>query len=477
MSRVRRSLPFLLLSACLATVLALAPSGSVAVPTTVAERPAAQAATTSAAVTAPVAARVAQGPQRKGKKRKPFRVKGGVTFNSPLGGPKRARILINKVNTAIRKTRRGQEIRIFSWKIWTASGVTALLRAQRRGVKVQALMDKSNTIVEDNPHFWRLRRGLREGNKGRPKARRSDARLCQRSCRGGGGAAHSKFMLFSKAGASRWVYIHSSANWGDAAANRQWNDMYTFVGDKGVYNTGVKVFDQAWRDKKVRRPWVEHKTSRGSVVVAWSPTTKASRRKDRLVNTLKRVRCFGATNGAGNRNRRTIIRTAPDVLRGSRGMAVARQLRRLWDKGCDVKVAYTVLGIDEGRVLKQSGKRGPVPIRHLVQDFDGDGVFDRYFHLKAYTINGVIGKDRSAYWMVQGSANTANLSLYSDETYAYFYNKPGLTKRYQNHIDYWYNNFPQSRRVSPFVSRMVVAGAVDPYETMERDYGMELTEE
>ncbi|WP_182523990.1 hypothetical protein [Nocardioides dongkuii] len=69
--------------------------------------------------------------------------------------------------------------------------MTALLNAQKRGVKVQAIMDKKNTIVENNPHFWRLRNGLKAGNKGKPRARRSAAMLCDHSCRGKGGAART----------------------------------------------------------------------------------------------------------------------------------------------------------------------------------------------------------------------------------------------------------------------------------------------
>src|SRR5690606_24076467 len=134
----------------------------------------------------------------------------------------------------------------------TQAGVTALLKAQKRGVIVKAIMDRKNTVVESNPHFPRLKKGLQAGNRKkdgtlRPKAKRSNAKLCTKSCRGPGGAAHSKFFIFSGSGKSKHIYMHSSSNWGDAAANRQWNDMYTFVGDKGIYDAAVKVFEQAWK--------------------------------------------------------------------------------------------------------------------------------------------------------------------------------------------------------------------------------------
>ncbi|WP_182523991.1 hypothetical protein [Nocardioides dongkuii] len=276
-------------------------------------------------------------------------------------------------------------------------------------------------------------------------------------------------MLFSKAGKSRHVYMNSSANWGDAAANLQWNDMYTFVGDRSIYDAAARVFDEAWRDKPVKGPWFEHSTDGGSVVVAWAPTDSKSRKRDRLLNTLRKVKCRGAARGAGNANGRTVIRSAPDVIRGEPGMTVARQMRRLWNAGCDVKIGYTVMGKDVSKLLRGPGPRGPVPLRHLTQDFDGDGVFDRYFHLKAYTVNGVIGKNKKATWMSAGSSNTSGLALVSDEAFTYFINRPGITKRYQNHINYWFDHFPQSSPTSRLTARRVASGEVDPYAKMEMD--------
>ena len=406
----------------------------------------------------------------KAPKRKKYKVKGGVTFNSPIATTAKRRAIMRKITTTIKNAPKGSEIRVFSWKIWTQSGVTALLQAQKRGVKVRAIMFEGNTIVEDNPHYWRLQKGLQAGNKNRRASRHSGARLCSRSCRGPRGTAHSKFFVFSKSGQSRHIYMHTSSNWGDAAATRQWNDMYTTVGNQAVHDRAAMVFDQAWKDTPVKRRWVEQPTANGAIVFAWGPSTKKSTKNDRLVKALQQVKCKGATGGAGNAYGRTIIRTAPDAMRGGPGMRVARLLRTLWNKGCDVKVAYTVIGIDVRQHLTNPSGRGPVPIRHLVQDFDGDGVFDRYFHMKAYTINGRIGKNRQAYFLVQGSANTSNLSLNSDETYGYFYNRAQLTKRYQKHIDYWYNNFPQSTPLSFMSSRRVASGAVDPYAKMKADY-------
>lgn len=461
MTRARRSAPIALAAALLTCALVASLGGNASAV------PAAQAASkSSAAISATATTALRDGRTEKPAK---YRVKRGVTFNSAVGRPAARRAIIRKINDTIAHTYKGQTIRIFSWKIWTRAGVSLLLDAQKRGVKVQAIMDKKNTIVEDNHHFWRLKKGLKAGNKNRRVSRWSAARLCEKSCRGGTGSAHSKFFLFTKVGASPYVYMNSSANWGDAAANLQWNDMYTFVGDRGIYEAGVEVFKQAWADKPLANPWYEHSSHKGTIVNAWSPTTPKSRKADRLLRTLRNVKCRGATGGAGNRNGRTVIRSAPDVIRGKRGMTVALEMRRLWDRGCDVKIGYTVMGIDVGRMLRNPKGRGPVPVKHLTQDFDGDGIFDRYFHLKAYTVNGVIGRNTNAYWMSSGSANTSGLALVSDEATVYFINRPGITLRYQNHINYWFENYPASARTSRVVAGRVAAGEIDPYAKMEMD--------
>ena len=89
--------------------------------------------------------------------------------------------------------------------------------------------------------------------------------------------------------------------------------------------------------------------------------------------------------------------------------------------------------------------------------------------MKAYTINGVIGKNTRAYFLVQGSANTSGLALHSDETYGYFHNRPSLTKRYQNHMNYWYDNFPVTTPVTLKVARGIASGEIDPYAKMKAD--------
>jgi hypothetical protein len=79
-------------------------------------------------------------------------------------------------------------------------------------------------------------------------------------------------------------------------------------------------------------------------------------------------------------------------------------------------------------------------MRHLAVDSDADGQFDKYFHLKAMTIVGNVGGKRNNHVVLNGSANWSGLAKVSDENLGIYWRKK-LTRRYQEHIDYWYNNF------------------------------------
>jgi hypothetical protein len=384
--------------------------------------------------------------------------KAGPTFNSPVGGSRDRRAIFRKIVRSVNSTPRGSEINIFSWNFLTQEGKRALLRAQGRGVRVRLLMDIRNKTEIDNPPYRQLRAGLRKGNKGKPRARRSWARVCEDSCRGGKGkgSAHTKVFMFSEVGRADKVVIQGSANFTVASTSNQWNDIYTHRGNPAVWRFYKKVFREAARDRRADRPFLA-KSFSDFRLVQFPQVGK--RAPDPLKQILNRVRCKRATNTASGRTR---IRIAPDVLRQNRGMQLARKVRNLWDNGCDVRIGYTIVGKDVGRMLRANTGRGPVPMKHLVQDFDGDGQFDNYFHLKAMTIVGNYGKDRSNHVLVNGSANWSSMAKVSDENVGIYYAR-GPVLRYQEHLDYWYENFPGdgSKSDDPSPLRRSASGA-DP---------------
>ena len=435
-------------------------------------------ATTAAPATAtaaPASGKVGalpQLPQVAERRTRAYRVPEGVTFNSPIGS-RTVKVKINrKIMGAINHARRGSYIKIMTWNFMSAAAKDALLNAQRRGVKIQLLMDASN-VDEDtpNPQFRRLKAGLAKGNQGRRVDRRSKAKTCSGACRGRGGAAHSKYFLFSRVGASPHVLMQGSANLTTAAAYNQWNEIYTLVNRDSLWQFANTIFDQMWLDRAQPQPYMT--ASSGHFSLTFSPYSGPAFRSDPVQDALNDVVCRGAVR-AGNANHRTIVRSAPDVIRGRRGMAAARQLKALWNRGCDVRVVYTVMGKDVKKVLSSTSGRGKVPMRHLVQDFDGDGAFDNYFHIKVLSINGVLGSNKTAYLSFNGSSNTSDLSTRSDENIGTFRSKR-ITLKYQRHIDYWFENKPSDGREKSGSLNTSLGGAagrlgvIDPYMHVDLD--------
>ena len=126
-------------------------------------------------------------------------------------------------------------------------------------------------------------------------------------------------------------------------------------------------------------------------------------------------------------------------------------------------------------------------MRHLVQDLNGDGMFDRYFHLKTMSIRGHVGRDRSNWVTLNGSSNWSSRAYRSDENLGVHW-REGLTRRYEGHLDYWFSwpGFAQSdrSRMSASMSQAAIAegrmvdgllfgtapiNGVDPYANVDLD--------
>lgn len=364
-----------------------------------------------------------------------YRPKPGILFNSAVGDHPKRRVIFNAIMRSINSSPRGSAIKMLTWNYLTSEGTDALLAAQRRGVTVRVLMDAGNNSDEigGNPPFRRLRSQLHRWNDAHPKHAKSWAKTCERSCRGSGGVAHSKFFMFSRVGKVKRVVMQGSANFTLASTNNQWNDAVVHTRGKPVWRFYNDIFQQARKDKPVKRAFVGK--SFGGFSLYQYPMGRE--KNDPVMRLLDKVKCKNAGTASG----RTVIQMAPDVIRQSRGMRLARKIRGLWNAGCNIRIGYTVVGIDVGRYLRDPSGRGPVPMKHLVQDFDGDGQFDNYFHLKAMSIVGNVGGDRMNHVVLNGSANLSNLAAGSDENVGIYWDK-GMTLRYQDHLNYWYDNFP-----------------------------------
>ena len=124
----------------------------------------------------------------------------------------------------------------------------ALVKAYRRGVKVQMLLnDHQNTRA-----MKRIRAVI-----GASRASKSFIYRCKAGCRStanGYNNLHSKFYSFSRAGRSEDVLAIGSANMMLNAVLHQWNDLYFSSGDHELFRQFANLFNNMKKDFDRRRP-------------------------------------------------------------------------------------------------------------------------------------------------------------------------------------------------------------------------------
>lgn len=399
----------------------------------------------------------------------------GLRLNNPTGTAAQRVTIRRHILRSIRSVPKGEVIRVMSWNIRSPRATKALAEAHKRGVTVQVLMDRYNAYAHEpdpynqipadpsrNDHWFWLRGQLTKGNAKRKPAYRSWARLCAKSCRGRSGLPHVKMYLFTKVHKTRNVVMYSSGNLTDAASNIQWNDMYTVRENPYIYTFARQIFQEMQRDRPVGQQWRRKQVGRFNI--GFFPWKGKGAWGDPVGRTLGAVKCFGAAKNVGYRGR-TVIRIAQTGQVGNRGVRLARQLKGLWNRGCDIRLVYSLLAPKAEQIYRSNGPRGPMPIRQIAQDFDGDFIYDRYLHLKAMTISGVIGNTRNADFTWNGSANWAGYTLDSDEVYTRM-GGPIVRRQYNQYINRLFRNPPRSARgrVPDGFARMA---GIDPYAKLE----------
>ena len=319
-----------------------------------------------------------------------------------------------------RKTRAGLaragngRIRIATWSFKDWLVARALVAAHNRGASVQVVAAKAANKGSGPWRYLRKRLGRRLYKPGHPTTRElvSFARQCRGSCRGPGGTAHAKYFLFDRVGArrARSITFNTSMNLTRTGYRRQWNQAQVMK-SPGVYNHFMSVFRQARIGRPVARPYRARKI--GGVVDYFFPRPRSRAAQDPVMHLLRRVGCTRAASG-GNRNGRTRIRIIQYAMYGDRGEWIARKLRKLWARGCDIKIIYGVTSRPVLQILRNRSGRGAVPMRQSATR-NGNGALTRYNHSKWMTITGRWGRSRSAWITFTGSANWSLLAFGSDE--------------------------------------------------------------
>jgi phosphatidylserine/phosphatidylglycerophosphate/cardiolipin synthase-like enzyme len=321
----------------------------------------------------------------------------GAVFSSPLDG--NGREILAQVYRSIYASPKGSTIRIVVWNFADPAITTALVAAHKRGVRVQVVVAESVR----NKQWYRIRDAL-----SRNKTDRSFAIRCHNACRTDRFVMHAKIFLFSHAGKRRHVSMFGSTNLTKAAGNRQWNDQTT-TANKGLYDFFVRTFKEYAADRAVSNGNDVYDNGRYRVVLFPVPETNP------VAEALEKVKCH-PPQGSGGGDRRTVVRIAIAGWFDEFGLKIARQVRRLWDNGCNLRIVTTLAGRKINRVLKQRYGRGRVPIRQVTVDKDRDLIPERYMHMKSIAVDGYYDGER-AHMLFTGSPNWSGEARSSDEVW------------------------------------------------------------
>lgn len=356
----------------------------------------------------------------------------GADFNNPVGRPAARTLLIKRVLAAVKHTHSGETIRFAMYSFDRRDLTDALLKAHRRGVNVQIIVNDNWTSAGTN----RLRRAL-----GQDADKDHFVVICEGSCRGGPGNLHLKVYSFTKTGAANNVIMTGSSNLTERAVSLQWNDLFSIAGNSEFFDTFVQVFNQLKRDKPVKPRWVYYTSdsmdatfyrdsdasSRGEV--RSRPATRLpTQEEDPVMQRLRAVRC-DAMRGSGI-NGHTVIRIMMYAWQDERGKYLARRVADMKRRGCDVKVILSVPG---GGVVRALRARS-VPMRSADYQYNSEGKVNFYSHLKVLTVNGTYHrKPTQTVWT--GSENWSRMSFRNDELIMQINNR-GVYRDYVDHFNF-----------------------------------------
>lgn len=370
----------------------------------------------------------------------------GALLSDPMI-PGRNRSILRRVIRAVNNTAKKEYIRVVVWNYDDRPVTNALLAADRRGVHVQIVVAGS----VENANWARTRAQLN-----RNRNDKSFALKCTGGCRSRTKIMHSKYILFSRVHQAKNIAMFGSFNLTTPAGNRQWNDMVT-TRNLGLYTALEDTFNEYAQDTIINAPYKE--TDLGKYKVTLFPAFN----RNPILAELKRVRCVGATGGAGNEKGHTVIRIAIAGWFDAYGNDIARQVRNLWESGCDIRIITTLAGRGVNQALKHSGGRGPVPVRMLTYDPNQDGIPERYLHMKNIAISGVFDGDPAAHVLITGSPNWSTRAQKSDEILFRITKATKMVRQYQANTDRLFFGPLAHQRTSPSM-KLLMKGASESGE-------------
>jgi hypothetical protein len=379
----------------------------------------------------------------------------GPFFNDPHRRAGHFRIERRVIDT-IKHARRGSTIRIAVYSFDRMPVADALVKAYRRGVKVQMLLnDHQNTRA-----MKRIRAVI-----GGTRASKSFIYRCRAGCRSTANDynnLHSKFYSFSRAGRSEDVLAIGSANMMLNAVRHQWNDLYFSSGDHELFRQFVNLFNNMKKDFDRRRP-PRHFCGTPSAAdcddavdkhTVWAFPRTSGPTNDLVIDMLDKVQCL-TPDGAGGVTR-TRLALSMHTMRGTRGDYLARAVRQKYAEGCAFRVNYGLIGYHTKKILGAPTVRGRIPLRStgldynteddydLNHDGDKDLILNYYSHQKYLVIQGTYDGVPNSHMVLTGSSNWASLGTANDEIWLTVRGRR-VARKYIRNFDYQWDHKRNSR--------------------------------
>lgn len=241
----------------------------------------------------------------------------GATFNDPNGSRGQQTALMDQIIGAVNNVPSGSVIRVVAYSFDYQPVADALIAAKKRGAQVRLLIDSH----AETDQIRQLRSAFGTGT--------SDGtylRTCRFSCMANTDSfIHSKLYLFSRTGGATQVSMNSSANPAETGISKSWNNTYTTVGDKTLYDANVDNFNDMLPDKTNTDYY--HTVESGNLKEYFFPRAGSTKSSDTLYNILNDVSCPST------------IRVTTYFWTSAR-LYLAQKLSALKKAGCKVEVIY-----------------------------------------------------------------------------------------------------------------------------------------
>jgi phosphatidylserine/phosphatidylglycerophosphate/cardiolipin synthase-like enzyme len=287
----------------------------------------------------------------------------GATFNDPTSTTRsRQTVLMDQIIAAVNNVPAGSVIRVVAYSFDYQPMADALLAAKKRGAQVRLLIDSHAETDQIRQLRSKFGTGTSDGTY---------LRTCKFSCMASTDSfIHSKLYLFSRTGGATHVSMNSSANPAETGVSRSWNNTYTTVGDKTLYDANVDNFKDMLPDKTNTNYY--HTVESPPYKEYFFPRAGSTKSSDTLYNILNDVSCPST------------IKLTTYFWTNLR-LYLAEKLADLKKKGCSVEVIYPDGSGDQNTIeskVTAALLNGKVPT-YNTRPFNG-----RYVHNKVILING-----------------------------------------------------------------------------------------